>query len=210
MHTCCFDLCGGLSRRVRRAVWQKAAQCLQRGLEQRSSDQFRLARGEGITLWTCGVWLQSQRAKCTRGESQKRISADNSEGKRAEPKSRTRLAHSSLHTRKQARMDAINAEYRCPVYSTADLSAERRTELLERPVKTSADILALVSPILSQVREQGDAGLRACVVKFDRCVPAQDDKWPLVLQAPFSDELAKIEPKVKEAIDVAYSNIKVG
>ncbi|GAA5862580.1 hypothetical protein JCM3774_001068 [Rhodotorula dairenensis] len=105
-------------------------------------------------------------------------------------------------------MDATNAEYRCPVYTTADLSAQRRLELLERPVKTSADILALVSPILSQVREQGDAGLRACVVKFDRCVPAQDAEWPLVLQAPFSDELANIDPKVKEAIDVAYSNIK--
>lgn len=112
-------------------------------------------------------------------------------------------------TRTLEEMDAANAEYRCPVYTTADLSAQRRLELLERPVKTSADILALVSPILSQVREQGDAGLRACVVKFDRCVPAQDDKWPLVLQAPFSDELAKIDPKVKEAIDVAYSNIKV-
>lgn len=106
-------------------------------------------------------------------------------------------------------MDTLNAEYRCPVYTSADLSPQRRTELLERPVKTSADILALVSPILQQVREHGDEGLRQCVVKFDRCVPAESKEWPLALQAPFSDDLAKIDPKVKEAIDVAYSNIKV-
>lgn len=106
-------------------------------------------------------------------------------------------------------MDALNAEYRCPVHSTADLPAARRAALLERPVKTSADILALVQPILQQVREHGDEGLRQAVVKFDRCVPAENKDWDLALQAPFPDHLAKIDQKVKEAIDVAYHNIKV-
>ncbi|GAA6018473.1 hypothetical protein JCM8202_001390 [Rhodotorula sphaerocarpa] len=105
-------------------------------------------------------------------------------------------------------MDALNAEYRCPVHSTADLPAARRAALLERPVKTSADILALVQPILQQVREHGDEGLRQAVVKFDRCVPAENKDWDLALQAPFPDHLAKIDQKVKEAIDVAYHNIK--
>lgn len=100
-------------------------------------------------------------------------------------------------------------EYRCPVYSSSSIDAEKRAQLLERPVKSSKDILALVSPILQSVREGGDDGLRSCVVKFDRCVPAEDASFPLTLQAPFSDELAKIDPKVKEAIDVAYKNIKV-
>ncbi|BGO98105.1 Histidine biosynthesis trifunctional protein [Rhodotorula toruloides] len=99
-------------------------------------------------------------------------------------------------------------EYRCPVYSSSNIDAEKRAQLLERPVKSSKDILALVSPILQSVREGGDDGLRSCVVKFDRCVPAEDAGFPLTLQAPFSDELARIDPKVKEAIDVAYKNIK--
>ncbi|GJN87164.1 hypothetical protein Rhopal_000109-T1 [Rhodotorula paludigena] len=100
------------------------------------------------------------------------------------------------------------SEYRCPVYTTASLSPAKRAELLVRPVKASSDILALVEPILASVRNDGDEGLRGCVVKFDRCTPAQDKAFPLVLEAPFADELAQIQPEVKEAIDVAYSNIK--
>lgn len=105
-------------------------------------------------------------------------------------------------------MDAVS-EYRCPVYSSDSVDAAKRAELLMRPVKSSADILALVSPILDSVRNGGDEGLRACVVKFDRCLAAEDTAFPLTLKAPFPAELAKIDPKVKEAIDVAYSNIKV-
>lgn len=101
------------------------------------------------------------------------------------------------------------SEYRCPVYSSSSIDAAKRAELLVRPVKSSADILALVSPILDAVRNDGDKGLRSCVVKFDRCVAAENDDFPLTLKAPFPAELAKIDPKVKEAIDVAYSNIKV-
>ncbi|TNY20844.1 histidinol dehydrogenase [Rhodotorula diobovata] len=100
------------------------------------------------------------------------------------------------------------SEYRCPVYSSSSIDAAKRAELLVRPVKSSADILALVSPILDAVRNDGDKGLRSCVVKFDRCVAAENDDFPLTLKAPFPAELAKIDPKVKEAIDVAYSNIK--
>lgn len=100
-------------------------------------------------------------------------------------------------------------EYRCPVYTTASLSADKRSELLVRPVKTSEQIQELCKPILASVRERGDAGLRECVVKFDRFVGASDESVPLTLTAPFSDDLARIDPAVKEAIDVAYNNIKV-
>lgn len=105
-------------------------------------------------------------------------------------------------------MEAV-ADYRSPVYTSSELTRAQRTALLERPVKSSSDILSLVSPILQTVREGGDAGLRSLVVKFDRCTPATDDSFPLTLKAPFDDKLAKIEPEVKEAIDVAYHNIKV-
>ncbi|GAA5821466.1 hypothetical protein JCM11251_004638 [Rhodosporidiobolus azoricus] len=99
-------------------------------------------------------------------------------------------------------------EYRCPVYSSASLAADKRQELLIRPVKTSEQIQELCKPILAAVREKGDAGLRECVVKFDRFAGASDEAVPLTLTAPFPDELAKIDPAVKEAIDVAYNNIK--
>ena len=86
-------------------------------------------------------------------------------------------------------MDAVS-EYRCPVYSSDSVDAAKRAELLVRPVKSSADILALVSPILDSVRNGGDEGLRACVVKFDRCLAAEDTTFPLTLKAPFPAELA--------------------
>jgi len=104
-------------------------------------------------------------------------------------------------------MEAVQ-DYRSPVYSSSDITPQQRLALLERPVKSSSDILSLVSPILQTVREGGDEGLRSLVVKFDRCTPATDKDFPLTLKAPFDDKLAKIDPKVKEAIDVAYHNIK--
>ncbi|GAA6062636.1 hypothetical protein JCM10212_000298 [Sporobolomyces blumeae] len=104
-------------------------------------------------------------------------------------------------------MEAVQ-DYCMPVHSTADLPPAKRLALLERPVKSSSDILSLVQPILDTVRQGGDAGLRSLVVKFDRCQPATDDAFPLTLQAPFPDDLAKMSPEVKEAIDVAYHNIK--
>ncbi|GAA6037276.1 hypothetical protein JCM8097_008658 [Rhodosporidiobolus ruineniae] len=100
------------------------------------------------------------------------------------------------------------SEYRCPVHTTESLSASQRSALLERPVKTSDQILSLVAPILAGVRNKGDAGLRESVVKFDRCVAAEDASFPLTLTAPFDANLANIDPQVKEAIDVAYNNIK--
>jgi len=105
-------------------------------------------------------------------------------------------------------MEAVQ-DYRSPVYSSSDITPQQRLALLERPVKSSSDILSLVSPILQTVREGGDEGIRSLVVKFDRCTPATDKDFPLTLKAPFDDSLAKIDPKVKEAIDVAYHNIKV-
>jgi len=105
-------------------------------------------------------------------------------------------------------MEAVQ-DYRSPVYSSSEITPQQRLALLERPVKSSSDILSLVSPILQTVREGGDEGLRSLVVKFDRCTPATDKDFPLTLKAPFDDKLAKIDPKVKEAIDVAYHNIKV-
>ncbi|GAA5855834.1 hypothetical protein JCM8547_000378 [Rhodosporidiobolus lusitaniae] len=99
-------------------------------------------------------------------------------------------------------------EYRMPVHSSASLSPKQYADLLERPVKSSSDILSLVSPILKTVREGGDEGLRSLVVKFDRCTPAQDTAFPLTMSAPFPEELMKIDQATKEAIDVAYNNIK--
>ncbi|KAM0751294.1 hypothetical protein T439DRAFT_313600 [Meredithblackwellia eburnea MCA 4105] len=98
---------------------------------------------------------------------------------------------------------------RCQTFDLATVSPTERSTLLKRPIQSSSDISALVTPIINTVKTQGDAGLRSLVHKFDRCVPAADPSFPLVLQAPFSPELMVLDPAVKAAIDQAYHNIRV-
>ncbi|KAK4053475.1 trifunctional histidinol dehydrogenase [Microbotryomycetes sp. JL201] len=104
---------------------------------------------------------------------------------------------------KEAREDL-----KCLVYDYNTVDEKTRRTLLKRPTASSTDMIARVQPIMDTVRGGGDAGLRSLVVKFDRCEPASDTSFPLVMQAPFSQDLMQLDPKVKSAIDQAYSNIK--
>ncbi|SCZ93483.1 BZ3500_MvSof-1268-A1-R1_Chr6-3g08691 [Microbotryum saponariae] len=107
--------------------------------------------------------------------------------------------------------DAPTAEeedLRCQTFDLAQVDAEGKDKLLKRPLASSADMFSLVGPILDTVRKGGDDGLRSLVVKFDRCAPAEDKAFPLVLKAPFAEELMQLDPKVKSAIDQAHHNIK--
>ena len=104
--------------------------------------------------------------------------------------------------------EAAPSTIRCQTFDLSETSPTSRTALLKRPIQSSTDIAALVSPIISLVRTQGDAGLRSLVVKFDRCAPAADASFPLVLKAPFAAESMVLTPTVKAAIDQAYLNIQ--
>ncbi|GAA95890.1 uncharacterized protein L969DRAFT_76313 [Mixia osmundae IAM 14324] len=96
-----------------------------------------------------------------------------------------------------------------PIYTLADCSAKERQALLKRPLVDSKDMVAKVQPILDTVRTGGDVGLRSFIEKFDRCPLAASSQWSHTLTAPFPDELARIDPKTKAAIDVAFENIKL-
>jgi phosphoribosyl-ATP pyrophosphohydrolase/phosphoribosyl-AMP cyclohydrolase/histidinol dehydrogenase len=109
-------------------------------------------------------------------------------------------------TKVEAPLDPAT-DLRCQTYDLAVATPAVRKSLLKRPLMASSDIMSRVAPILATVREGGDAGLRSLVHKFDRCDAAADAAFPLVLNAPFPPELMVIEPKVKAAIDQAYSNI---
>lgn len=109
---------------------------------------------------------------------------------------------------KEAKEDESPEDLRCQTFDFTAMDEAGRTELLKRPTASSSDMIARVSPILKTVRTGRDAGLRSLVVKFDRCAPAEDTSFPLVLTAPFSADLMKLDEKVKAAIDQAYLNIK--
>ncbi|KAK4703527.1 histidinol dehydrogenase, partial [Phenoliferia sp. Uapishka_3] len=102
----------------------------------------------------------------------------------------------------------IDTTIKCQTFDLSTVTPSIRASLLKRPIQSSTDIAALVSPIIDLVRKKGDAGLRSLVVKFDRCAPAEANDFPLVLRAPFAPESMVLQPEVKAAIDQAYSNIQ--
>ncbi|KAK8858421.1 histidinol dehydrogenase [Kwoniella newhampshirensis] len=84
------------------------------------------------------------------------------------------------------------------------LNKDEQKKILLRPVLNSLAMIDKVKPIVDRVRKEGDAGLRAMTKQFDKA-----DLPSNVLLPPFAvpseDELPR---DVREAIDVAYANVK--
>ncbi|KAN0061385.1 trifunctional histidinol dehydrogenase [Thecaphora frezii] len=89
-------------------------------------------------------------------------------------------------------------------YRLSDITPEQRIELLKRPALKTEQIMDLVRPILGAVKERGDAALLELTEKFDKAKLTTPIRLP-----PFTNDevMAKINPEVKTAIDVAYQNI---
>ncbi|KAJ5490990.1 Histidine biosynthesis trifunctional protein [Penicillium diatomitis] len=78
-------------------------------------------------------------------------------------------------------------------------------ECLKRPSQKSNDaIVALVKPIIQDVREGGDAAVLKYTHKFEKATSLTSP----VLKAPFPAELMKVTPDVQEALDVSIGNIQ--
>ncbi|KIJ70035.1 hypothetical protein HYDPIDRAFT_23183 [Hydnomerulius pinastri MD-312] len=93
---------------------------------------------------------------------------------------------------------------------TVDLSAvssDERAQLLKRPVLRSDEMIAKVKPIVDDVRMRGDTALLQFTAKFDK---AQLDA-PVILPPFYSSASAEaqgLDPAVRDAIDVAYANVR--
>ncbi|KAI8146972.1 histidinol dehydrogenase-domain-containing protein [Fennellomyces sp. T-0311] len=95
-----------------------------------------------------------------------------------------------------------NGRIAMKAYDIKDISAEKRAELLLRPIIDSTEIIGRVTPIMKDVRQRGDAALIDLTAKFDRVkldCPT--------LKAPFDEKLMQLDPQTKAAIDQAYDNI---
>lgn len=78
-------------------------------------------------------------------------------------------------------------------------------EFLKRPSQKSNDaIVALVKPIIQDVREGGDAAVLKYTHKFEKATSLTSP----VIKAPFPAELMKLSPDVQEAIDISIGNIQ--
>ncbi|EPQ31654.1 uncharacterized protein PFL1_00987 [Pseudozyma flocculosa PF-1] len=97
-----------------------------------------------------------------------------------------------------------NAPIKIQSHRLENITPQQRVELLKRPALKTEQIMDLVRPILSSVKERGDAALLELTEKFDKAKLPNPIRLP-----PFTNDevMAKIKPEVKTAIDVAYRNI---
>ena len=92
----------------------------------------------------------------------------------------------------------------CRTVILANLNKEEQKKLLLRPVLNSLSMIDKVKPIVERVRTEGDAGLKSMTAQFDRCTLESN-----VLLPPFATPSAEELPtNVREAIDVAYENVR--
>jgi phosphoribosyl-ATP pyrophosphohydrolase/phosphoribosyl-AMP cyclohydrolase/histidinol dehydrogenase len=86
------------------------------------------------------------------------------------------------------------------------VTPDERAQLLKRPVLKSDEMIAKVKPIVDDVRKRGDAALIELTAKFDK---AQLDT-PLLLPPfyPLASAAQQLDADVKNAIDVAYANVR--
>ncbi|KAI0171155.1 histidinol dehydrogenase-domain-containing protein [Pestalotiopsis sp. NC0098] len=85
------------------------------------------------------------------------------------------------------------------------MGAAQVSEALKRPSQKSAEaILGIVTPIIKDVRENGDKALLSYTHKFERATSLTSP----VLKAPFPKELMQLPEETIKAIDVSYENIR--
>ncbi|OTA98908.1 hypothetical protein M426DRAFT_68893 [Hypoxylon sp. CI-4A] len=85
------------------------------------------------------------------------------------------------------------------------VSASDVSDALRRPSQKSADaIMNIVTPIISDIRKDGDKALLSYTHKFEKATSLTSP----VLKAPFPQSLMNLPPETIKAIDVSYENIR--
>ncbi|KAI1153140.1 histidinol dehydrogenase [Nemania diffusa] len=78
-------------------------------------------------------------------------------------------------------------------------------EALRRPSQKSAEtIMGIVTPIINDVRQNGDKALLSYTHKFEKATSLTSP----VIKAPFPQELMNLAPETIKAIDVSFENIR--
>lgn len=91
------------------------------------------------------------------------------------------------------------------VLALESLTTEQRAHLMTRSETDISELIDYVTPLTERVRFEGDAAVRALTLQFDK-VDLGD--LPLkVTEEEFDRAEARLEPAVKDAIDLAIANI---
>ncbi|KAG8218574.1 histidine biosynthesis trifunctional-protein [Butyriboletus roseoflavus] len=101
----------------------------------------------------------------------------------------------------------LNAPIAMRIVDLSSSDPGERAQLLKRPVLRSDEMIAKVKPIVDDVRKRGDTALLELTAKFDKI----QLETPILLPPfyPFASTTVKeLDPAVKDAIDVAYANVR--
>jgi phosphoribosyl-ATP pyrophosphohydrolase/phosphoribosyl-AMP cyclohydrolase/histidinol dehydrogenase len=91
------------------------------------------------------------------------------------------------------------------VYDMASVSTEQLDEALKRPSQKSSEaIMKIITPIIDDVRKNGDKAVLAYTHKFEKATSLTSP----VLKAPFPESLMQLPPETIKAIDVSFENIR--
>ena len=90
-------------------------------------------------------------------------------------------------------------------FVTANEKPETIREALQRPSQRSTEkIMAIVNPIIKEVREGGDKALLSYTHKFEKATSLTSP----VLKAPFPKSMMQLPQETIEAIDISFENIR--
>lgn len=103
----------------------------------------------------------------------------------------------------QATVDP-NAPIAMRIVDLSSAGTDERAQLLKRPVLKSDEMIAKVKPIVDDVRKRGDTALLELTAKFDKARL----EAPILLPPFYPSTAEELDPAVKDAIDVAYANVR--
>lgn len=112
-------------------------------------------------------------------------------------------ATSKNRAKPQATVDP-NAPISMRIVNLSSVGTDDRAQLLKRPVLKSDEMIAKVKPIIDDVRRRGDAALLELTAKFDKARL----ETPILFPSFYPFTTKELDPAVKDAIDVAYANVR--
>ncbi|KAK4128914.1 histidine biosynthesis trifunctional-protein [Parathielavia appendiculata] len=106
---------------------------------------------------------------------------------------------------KETPKEAASEKITMKVYDMANTSTEQLDEALKRPSQKSSEaIMKIITPIIDDVRKNGDKAVLAYTHKFEKATSLTSP----VLKAPFPESLMQLPAETIKAIDVSFENIR--
>ena len=155
------------------------------------------AIGAGATLADIEANLDAKSLKVTRRPG-------NAKGKWAE-KEGIKTAAPAAPPAEKPKPEPADGRIAMQQIDAAAVSTAELAQALQRPSQKSPDvILKIVTPIIDDVRTNGDKALLSYTHKFEKATSLSSP----VIKAPFPKELMQLDAETVKAIDTSYENIR--